>query len=59
MVRGEVFGKDHISQVSVPLLNDENAQREKTDTVLKANRKRTEAYNLEQEALRVLDEKVV
>jgi len=51
--------KEHISQVSVPLLNDENAQRHINDTVLEANRKRTEAYNLEQEALRVLDEKVI
>ena len=51
--------KEHISQVSVPLLSDANAQREINDTVLEANRKRTEAYNLEQEALRVLDEKVI
>lgn len=51
--------KAHISQVSVPLLNDENIQREINDTVLEANQKRTEAYNLEQEALRVLDEKVI
>ncbi|MDE0010407.1 MAG: restriction endonuclease subunit S [Candidatus Poribacteria bacterium] len=51
--------KEHISQVSVPLLSDKNAQREINDTVLEANRKRTEAYNLEQEALRVLDEKVI
>ena len=51
--------KEHISQVSVPLLNNENAQREINDTVLEANRKRTEAYHLEQEALRVLDEKVI
>ena len=51
--------KEHISQVSVPLLRDENAQREINGTVLEANRKRTEAYNLEQEALRVLDEKVI
>ena len=51
--------KEHISQVSVPLLSDENIQREINDTVLEANRKRTEAYNLEQEALRVLDEKVI
>lgn len=51
--------KGHISQVSVPLLRDENVQREINDTVLEANRKRTEAYNLEQEALRVLDEKVI
>ena len=51
--------KEHIMQVSVPLLRDENVQREINDTVLEANRKRTEAYNLEQEALRVLDEKVI
>jgi len=51
--------KSHISQVSVPLLHDENAQRKINDTILEANRKRTEAYNLEQEALRVLDEKVI
>ena len=51
--------KAHISQVSVPLLRDESAQREINDTVLEANRKRTKAYNLEQEALQVLDEKVI
>jgi len=51
--------KEHISQVSVPLLSDENIQREINDTVLEANRKRTEAYNLEQEALKMLDEKVI
>ena len=51
--------KEHILQVRVPLLRDENMQREINDTVLEANRKRTEAYNLEQEALRVLDEKVI
>ena len=37
--------KEHILQVSVPLLRDENAQREINDTVLDANQKRTEAYN--------------
>lgn len=51
--------KVHISQVSVPLLRDENLQREINDTILEANQKRTEAYTLEQEALRVLDEKVI
>ena len=51
--------KEHILKVSFPLLHDENTQREINDTVLEANRKRTEAYNLEQEALRVLDEKVI
>ena len=48
-----------VSEIIVPLLHDENVQREINDTVLEANRKRTEAYNLEQEALRVLDEKVI
>jgi type I restriction enzyme S subunit len=51
--------KEHIMQVRVPLLYDENVQREINDTVLEANRKRTEAYHLEQEALWGLDEKVI
>ncbi len=51
--------KEHISQVSVPLLHSESTQREINDTVLEANRKRTEAYNLEQKALKVLDERVI
>ena len=48
-----------VSVISVPLLHDKNTQREINDMVLEANRKRIEAYNLEQEALRVLDEKVI
>ena len=48
-----------VSAIAVPLLRDENTQRQINDTVLEANRKRREAYNLEQEALRVLDEKVI
>ena len=51
--------KEHILEVSVPLLRDENTQKEINDAVLEANRKRTEAYNLEREALRVLDEEVI
>ena len=48
-----------VSEILVPLLHNGNTQREINDMVLEANRKRTEAYNLEQEALRVLDEKVI
>ncbi|MXV75927.1 restriction endonuclease subunit S [Candidatus Poribacteria bacterium] len=48
-----------VSAVVIPLLQDKKTQREINGTVLEANRKRTEAYNLEQEALRVLDEKVI
>lgn len=50
---------DQVSEILVPLLRYQNIQREINDTVLEANRKRTEAYNLEQKALRVLDEKVI
>ena len=50
---------DQVSEIVVPLLHDKDVQREINDTVLEANRKRTESYNLEQEALRVLDEKVI
>ena len=44
--------KEHILQVSVRLLRDEKIQQEINETVW-------EAYNLEQEALRVFDEKVI
>ena len=49
----------HVESIIVPFLRDEKIQREINDTVLEANRKRTEAYNLEQKALRVLNEKVI
>ena len=42
-----------------PFIRDENTQKAINDKVLEANRKRTEAYELEQEALTVLDEKVI
>lgn len=59
---GAVVGhieKEHILRVSVPLLRDENTQEKINNWVLTANRKRTEAYDLEQEALTVLDEQVI
>ena len=48
-----------VSAVVVPLLHDNDTQQKINDMVLEANRKRTEAYNLEQEASKVLDEKVI
>lgn len=50
---------DQVAEISVPLLCDRKMQWKINDMVLEANRKRTEAYHLEQEALRVLDEKVI
>ena len=48
-----------VAEISIPLLHDENTQQAINDKVLEANRKRTEAYKLEQEALTFLDEKVI
>ena len=44
---------------AVPLLHDENIQQDINNKVLEANQKRTEAYKLEQEALAVINEKVI
>ena len=51
--------KEHLLRVSVPLLNDKNTQAKINNKILDANHKRTEAYELEQEALTFLDEKVI
>ncbi len=48
-----------VAEIVVPLLRNENTQRAINEKVLEANRKRTEAYHLEQEALTALDEKVI
>lgn len=48
-----------VSQIVVPLLNDVGIQKEINNKVLEANNKRTEAFNLEQKALVVLNEQVV
>lgn len=59
---GAVVGhieKEHILRVSVPLLSDENVQQEINNKVLTASKKRTEAYDLEQEALNVLNYQVI
>ena len=48
-----------VAEISVPLLQYKDMQKQINGTVLEANRKRTEAYDLEQEALRILDEKII
>ena len=48
-----------VAAIAVPLLKDENIQHKINDAVLEANRKRTEAYDLEQKALKILDEQVI
>ncbi len=48
-----------VSAILIPLLRNENTQEAINDKVLEANKKRTEAYELEQEALAILNEKVI
>lgn len=49
----------HVSQVPIPLLKDPDVQAEINRLALKANAKRTEAYLVEQEALRITNEEVI
>ncbi|MCD6564675.1 MAG: restriction endonuclease subunit S [Bacteroidales bacterium] len=48
-----------VSEIFIPLLQDTNAQKTINDTVLRANKKRARAYELEQEALQILNDKVI
>ncbi|MBI2354762.1 MAG: restriction endonuclease subunit S [Deltaproteobacteria bacterium] len=49
----------HVAAVPFPFLQDTNIQKTINDKVLEANRKRFEAYELEQKALKIMDEKVI
>ena len=51
--------KDHLANVAVPLLKNHETQKTINDLALKANQKRYEAFQLEQEALRILDEEII
>ena len=50
---------EQVAAISIPLLHDQNVQKTINDKVLEANKKRTQAYKLEQEALAVLNDKVI
>ena len=49
----------HILQVQIPLLKSKDIQKQINDLAIQANAKRYEAYLLEQEALRIMDEEVI
>lgn len=49
----------HVADVPVPILKDSSTQTEINRLALEANVKRTEAYNTEQEAIRIMNEEVV
>lgn len=49
----------HVREIPVPLLKDHALQKQINDLALEANEKRYEAYQLEQQALRIMDEEVI
>ena len=50
---------DHLGNVSIPLLHNEQKQAEINSLVLYANQLRSEAYAKEQEATRIMNEEVI
>ena len=50
---------NHVKQIQIPLLKNQVIQKQINDLALEANQKRYEAYLLEQEALRILDDEVI
>ena len=51
--------KEHLEKLPVPLLKNEDVQRQINDLALEANEKRYEAYKMEQQALRIIDKEVI
>ncbi len=49
----------HIQSVEVPILRNQDVQKQINDLALQANEKRYQAYLLEQEALKMPDEEVI
>ena len=55
----DMIDNNSLSSVEIPLLKNQDIQNRINDLALKANKKRYEAYILEQEALKIMDEKVI
>jgi len=49
----------HVRQIARPLLKNREVQKQINDLALDANEKRYEAYKLEQQALRIMDNEVI
>ena len=50
---------NHVADICVPIVNNEKILGKINDLILKANKKRYEAYVLEQKAIRMVNEKVI
>ena len=51
--------KEHLCKVTIPLLKNHEVQKRINEFALEANEKRYEAYQLEQKALRIMDNEVI
>lgn len=51
--------KEHLCKVTIPLLKNHEVQKRINELALEANEKRYEAYQLEQKALRIMDNEVI
>ena len=66
LVRRQTYGSvvdmidnNSLSSVEIPLLKNQDIQNKINDLALEANQKRYEAYMLEQEALKIMNEEVI
>ncbi len=50
---------NHVRQVQIPILKNQDIQKQINDLALQANQKRYEAYMLEQKALKIMDYEVI
>ena len=50
---------NQVRQIVIPLLKKQEVQKEINDLALEANAKRYEAYCLEQQALKIMNEQVI
>ena len=48
-----------VSSIPFPILKNADAQRRINELALKANEKRYEAYKMEQQALKIIDNEVI
>ena len=48
-----------LEATEIPILKNQEVQKKINLLALEANKKRYEAYNLEQEALRIIDDEVI
>jgi type I restriction enzyme S subunit len=55
----DMIEENHVRQVKVPLLKNQNIQSQINEMVLEANQLRYEAYLLEQEAIQAVNKQVI